>query len=514
MKLLNAPLALAVLLVLEACALSLARLLDQGKDSSSWLESTKQEVDVEKQLDMVIVSYSSDDPEETLLWGSTKAHHSSGNSPAVKLISVGYGQPLFFMDPEISERGGGTGRGWMHRLRAVVEAVMEEYENNEEEDFIVLIGDAFDNYVTESTSGDTLELVKQRFLTDFSDYSIVFSAQVYCCNPWNLRDVAHAGWDEFYGSKGPENIYKHLNAGMFIGYASAIIDMAKEMNLWTSPWKQQHEFDNLLKDKDVQLNMFDVNVDDDEWQLSVWHIKEQKKDCPRSTLDVNHDLFATSDTIRSSYRDGGYLIVSQKFFYDVLGSPPPTLQKNDLEQITACPYTYDSDSKIWTNTITQGHPLIFHFAGNHWFCACQIFAADHFGGIPKKFAHSCEEEYPYWNVPVTQAVRDVSISADPQKEFFLKRDYGEGMVAAAFERSLRAGYPTAAPTGAPKAAPTAAPNSAPIGCDAPSNQCTGSSGINGTFVNRDVAFFGCVDICVSPFFVTLLTKEGWQCGSC
>jgi hypothetical protein len=371
----------------------------------------------------VIVAYSSNNPEETLLWGSSRAHHTAlqrerrGN--VTQLVSVGQGLPLFNPTAE-----GESTRGWMFRFRAMVEGIMKEYDARDRQDFIVVVGDAFDTFVTESAQGDTMRLIQERFHTEFGGYSIVFSSQIYCCNPWNLRDVGHAAWDDYYATiGGPKTLYKHLNAGMFMGYASAIMDMANEMEIWDTEYRRPEEFDPILQSEDAsKLHMFDVDVDDDEWQLSIWFLKEQLKKHPRAALDVNQSLFTTTGTFRASYRDGGFVILSHNDFYGIVGSLPASFNKKEIDAIKQCPYTYDSKTKTWTNTITKSNPLIFHFAGNDWLCGCQILEGSRYANVTEKFAQSCSEEYPLWHTSVNQGVQAVALGKNPEEQRFLKKN--------------------------------------------------------------------------------------------
>ena len=100
-------------------------------------------------------------------------------------------------------------------------------------DFVAMVADTSDVFVTESLDKKTLHHLKERFLTEFSDFKIVFSSQIYCCNPWELREFGRRDWDAYYNKRGDiPSMYKHLNAGVFMGYASAILEMADQMKIW------------------------------------------------------------------------------------------------------------------------------------------------------------------------------------------------------------------------------------------------------------------------------------------
>lgn len=377
----------------------------------------------EADLDLVVVAYYSgayarDEHEEPLLFRSIADHHETyEEGKQVKVISVGKGAHLWthghFNETEET-------RGWMWRFRLVIQALKEEYDRRNGEDFLALLGDAQDVYVTKSVDSNTMDLLKTRFLTEFAakDYSIVFSAQVYCCNPWNLRDVARKGWDTFYDSRIIENFYKHLNAGIFMGYTSTILDMAGEMGAFEKAYKPLEHFDNFERGN---ITMGDLNVDDDEWQLAVWYMKEHEtnKVNPRAILDINHELFSTTGTWRASNRNGGFLLWSENDFMDMFGPLPESEQS--LRQIASqCPYEFDTTRKQWKNTVTQSYPLIFHFAGHEWLCACQIFEGEGYQTIPSKFADQCINDYPHWKSVVNEAISSMS---DPDKQVFLRGNF-------------------------------------------------------------------------------------------
>jgi hypothetical protein len=181
--------------------------------------------------DLVVMAYNSyDAPLETLIFGSVDENEGRAvNGTDENIMSVGLGEHLWTID----EEGPELKRGWMFRLRLTMQKVKDEYERRGKQDFIVMIADAIDVYITESIDKATLSQLKTRFLEDFSEHKIVFSTQIYCCNPWELHQFGRRDWDTHYEKKGEiPSMYKHLNAGLFMGYASAIIDMADEMLLW------------------------------------------------------------------------------------------------------------------------------------------------------------------------------------------------------------------------------------------------------------------------------------------
>lgn len=186
----------------------------------------------EKDVDLVVIAYNSrDEVSDSLVYSSIEENMEEESKANVKFINVGTGKHLWQLDNEGPEHM----RGWMFRLRLTMSEVVEEYKRREGKDFIVLVADAEDVFVAKSPDGNGLDLLKHRFLTDFADHKIVFSSQVYCCNPWELRSVARRDWDKLYVSSAegsPPSIFKHINAGLFMGYASAIREMADEMKLW------------------------------------------------------------------------------------------------------------------------------------------------------------------------------------------------------------------------------------------------------------------------------------------
>jgi hypothetical protein len=359
--------------------------------------------------DLVLLTYSSTPVDDSLLWGSFHEHNRDALN-TTKLIHIGQGLSLFNDTTDMS------GRGWMFRLRQVVQKISEEYEARGRKDYLVLVVDASDGYVGKTPANNTLELVKERFLNDFSNHSIVFSAQICCCNPPNMRPVGRAGWDEYYDSiGGPETVFKHLNAGLFMGYATTIMDIANEMKIFDTVYKHQSAFDEPLKTKGASnIHMFDVDVDDDEWQLSIWFIKEQRKASPRAVLDVHQHLFTNTGTLRAYHHGKQYTTFSQKQFFDMLGTLPGTFNKSSLEEIMLCPFAFDSVAQAWTHTIAESQPLVFHFGGNEWLCACEMMELDHFDK-PSKFASYCSRDYPFWRDRVNKCVHKVSTDSNPTK---------------------------------------------------------------------------------------------------
>lgn len=204
---------------------------------SAWTHPVQAEVSLTSDPDMVVIAYNSYDArDETLIFASIDENESPEGQFAT--INAGMGEHLWLVDEEGLE----LKRGWMFRLRLTVQAVIDEYNRRGQQDFIAMVSDAADVYVSQSFESKTLEKLKLRFLTDFADSDIVFSTQIYCCNPWPLHAIGRKDWDDHYHTSGePSTVYKHLNAGLYMGYASAIIQMAEEMKLWCVFQKDNEE---------------------------------------------------------------------------------------------------------------------------------------------------------------------------------------------------------------------------------------------------------------------------------
>jgi len=381
----------------------------------------------EKDMDLVVIAYNSKEQiHHTLLSGSIDASSVKGkDAKNYKLTTVGTGQDLWKMD----EDGPELKRGWMFRLRLTIKEVQEEYQRRGGDDFVVLLADALDVFVPQSLQEDTLELVKKRFMADFSDHKIVFASQIYCCNPWDLRSIARRDWDDFFarhgesgGSSSPPSIYKHLNAGTFIGYASAILEMADEMQLWDKSYHPHESFHSLMTNPEAseRLHMHDLDVDDDEWQIATWLFEDYSKTHPLATLDYHQDLFAVTGTFRAQHRDEGFLIFSRDDFERMYGPFPEEKPTVDMKDLTVCPYKFLPESKTWINTLTGKSPLVFHFAGNDWLCACEIFRTLGYTNVPPKFKDNCEKNYDLWEGVVKQGIQDVAKMNDPFDQIFLK----------------------------------------------------------------------------------------------
>jgi hypothetical protein len=186
---------------------------------------------IDTKPDIVVMGYNSyDAPLETLIFSSVKENENREfDGSDTNIQSIGLGSHLWTID----EYGPELKRGWMFRLRLTMQHVKDEYERCGKEDFVVVVADSIDVFVKESLDKNTLDQLNERFLTEFSDSKIVFSTQIYCCNPFELREFGRRDWDQYYDKRGDiPSMYKHLNAGTFMGYASALIDMSDEMKLW------------------------------------------------------------------------------------------------------------------------------------------------------------------------------------------------------------------------------------------------------------------------------------------
>jgi hypothetical protein len=156
-----------------------------------------------------------------------------------------------------------------------------------------------------------------------------------------------------------------------------------------------------------------TTVDDDEWQVSAWFFRDQDKEAPLASLDFDQHLFAVTGTFRAAQDDEGYDVYSRDHFFDMFGPLPASFKPEDIGSLTVCPYDYDKDTKQWTNQITGYHPLVFHFAGNDWLCACTVFAAEGFTGITGKFRNNCEFELAKWYDIVQNGIQYIASVDDP-----------------------------------------------------------------------------------------------------
>jgi hypothetical protein len=203
----------------------------------------------------------------------------------------------------------------------------------------------------------------------------------------------------------------------------------------------RHEsFHSLIGTKaEEHLHLEDLEVDDDEWQISAWFLRDQAKEHPLATLDFQQNLFAVTGTFRAQQRNEGFVVFPRNHFMAMFGPMPSSL--NSFDELMVCPYTYNSDNKEWINSITGGNPLVFHFAGNDWLCACSIFAADGFQGITGKFRENCHTEYAKWSDRVQNGVQWVAHAEDPETELILF----EGGDQTTERRRLRLDHLTVSP---------------------------------------------------------------------
>jgi hypothetical protein len=370
-------------------------------------------------MDLVIVTYSTTPIEQELLYRSIQVQQQQQQVTIndTKVIHVGAGIPLLVNDS----------LDWMFRFRTVVQAIQDELVARDNVDYVVLVGDASDAYLSPTTTSITHNGTiswSQQIVERFEQFnaSIVLSGQIFCCNPMELRDVARAAWDEHYAALGgPSTLYKYLNAGIYVGYASAIVQMAHEMNVWEhrSYTAASHYHGLVQKHGAVSLNMSDVDINDDEWRMSLWYMHDQQKEQPMAVLDVHHALLATTPTARARHdkdRAGGnyFTVYATDTFVHYVGLWPTSFAKSDLERVTMCPYSHDAVARVWTNELTLAQPLVFHFAGNDWLCACHVLLTDHFEG-PHKFV-SYPDHYEYWKEPVRQGIVQASRSTDSTRD--------------------------------------------------------------------------------------------------
>jgi hypothetical protein len=169
----------------------------------------------------------------------------------------------------------------------------------------------------------------------------------------------------------------------------------------------------------VWLQFKDVDINDDEWLMPQWYLKDQQKAQPMAKLDVHHALLATTPTVRARNDkncDGRnyFTIFATDTFARYVGLWPTSFPRSDLERITMCPYRHDMAAGARTNELTQGQPLVFHFAGNDWICACQVLLTDHLSG-PHKI-HSCPAHYEYWKEKVQRGIVEASRSANTARD--------------------------------------------------------------------------------------------------
>jgi rubredoxin len=180
--------------------------------------------------------------------------------------------------------------------------------------------------------------------------------------------------------------------------------------------------------------MIDIEVDDDEWQLAAWFFKDQNKAIPLATLDYQQNLFAVTGTFRvQETDDDSYVVFSRQHFYEMFGRFPNTINKGTaMDQLVVCPYEYDASNMEFSNTISGGKPLLFHFAGNGWLCACTVFAHQDFQNVPKKFRDNCEQRYSIWFEPVQEGIRRVAHSENKNLELHITMEH----IDASDERQL------------------------------------------------------------------------------
>jgi hypothetical protein len=164
------------------------------------------------------------------------------------------------------------------------------------------------------------------------------------------------------------------------------------------------------------LHMEDLEVDDDEWQISAWLFKDQTKDMPLGHTGYGTTRLCGDRNIPCAILSSGLHHFSQDHFRNMFGPFPSNFSFEDLDQLTMCPYNYNPGSMEWTNKITGGHPLICHFACDDWLCACTIFAAKGFQEITGHFQDNCQLEFDHWWARVQEGIQAMAHDVDATAE--------------------------------------------------------------------------------------------------
>jgi hypothetical protein len=141
-----------------------------------------------------------------------------------------------------------------------------------------------------------------------------------------------------------------------------------------------------------------------------------------ATLDYDQNLFpVTGGFWIQETGDDGYVVFSHDQFYEMFGPFPTSFKKDtDMDELVVCLYEYDATNMEFTNTISGGQLLLFHFAGNDWLCAYTVFAQQGFKNIPKKFSNNCKQCYSSWYDHVQDGILHVAYSNDKNIELHLK----------------------------------------------------------------------------------------------
>ena len=108
----------------------------------------------------------------------------------------------------------------------------------------------------------------------------------------------------------------------------------------------------MKSDAAKHLHMSDMEVDDDEWQMSAWYIKDQEKETPLATLDMHTHVFAVTGVFRARELDNDFVVLSRDDFYDMFGLVPDSFKESDIGKLTVCPFEYDTHLEQWTSTLT------------------------------------------------------------------------------------------------------------------------------------------------------------------
>jgi hypothetical protein len=199
------------------------------------------------------------------------------------------------------------------------------------------------------------------------------------------------------------------------------------MGLWGKDYHPMEAYYSLVGTEAAKyLKMEDLEVDDDEWQISAWFLRDQTKPKPIAALDFKQDIFAVSGTFRVQERDEGFIVFSRDHFRDMFGKFPSSFSFDRVAELGVCPYEYQADKKQWSSKHANGHPVVFHFAGNDWLCACTVFIQEGYQGATGKFWDKCHIELEKWLEEVSNGIAAVAKNENATADLFIYKELVNG----------------------------------------------------------------------------------------
>jgi len=288
-------------------------------------------------------------------------------------------------------------RWWMWRWRLYVDVIKQTIKERNGTDFLVFV---YDSDVLPN-SGVSVKDVMTKFAS--IEKEVVFAGQIYCCNPYNLRERVRDAFAKGYEKHPPPKPLHYLNAGSYFGCANSIVNISE----------QQIGINKAYVGKDGNLESL---VDDDEFNWGLYFGKDRVKPEKErlTTIDYDQSLVSVTATQRvSAAGKDKFTVWSPASFVRMFGKFYGKMNATDyVHKLGPCRYTWDDVDKVWVDNVTGVKPLFFHFAGGDWLCRCRILQKL-WAPKPKRLSRSsmmhytreaCEGHWERWEGKLEEAL--------------------------------------------------------------------------------------------------------------